>query len=423
MVPVLEVYDASSGDDRLVGTARFSLRRGSISTTFAYDEAWLANGRGSYVIDPDLPLMAGSQHCSGIPGAFRDCSPDRWGRTLIKREAREEALQNDLPLHQLDDVDFLIGVFDQTREGALRFCEPGGSFLAASSPIPPIVQLPALLHASYDVARDDAGRDEIKALLAAGSGSLGGARPKASVCDGERLLLAKFSHPEDEWNVMAWEKTALDLARMAGIPTPACQLIRVGDESVLLLDRFDRESSRIAGLRIPYMSGMTILESADGETSDYAELAESIALLAKTASQELRELFKRVVFSVAINNTDDHMRNWGFLRHDRSWQLSPLFDVNPNPYMDARRVTSIAGEKEGRDATGVRDLAAYCGVSPDEASAVVENVLQTVGQWRVVAKKNGCPKRELEMFQPVFEHRAHDLQEAFTRKASCCARA
>lgn len=265
MVPVLEVYDASSGDDRLVGTARFSLRRGSISTTFAYDEAWLANGRGSYVIDPDLPLMAGSQHCSGIPGAFRDCSPDRWGRTLIKREAREEALQNDLPLHQLDDVDFLIGVFDQTREGALRFCEPGGSFLAASSPIPPIVQLPALLHASYDVARDDAGRDEIKALLAAGSGSLGGARPKASVCDGERLLLAKFSHPEDEWNVMAWEKTALDLARMAGIPTPACQLIRVDDESVLLLDRFDRESSRIAGLRIPYMSGMTILESADGE--------------------------------------------------------------------------------------------------------------------------------------------------------------
>lgn len=415
MVPVLEVYDASSGDDRLVGTARFSLRRGSISTTFAYDEAWLANGRGSYVIDPDLPLMAGSQHCSGIPGAFRDCSPDRWGRTLIKREPREEALQNDLPLHQLDDVDFLIGVFDQTREGALRFCEPGGSFLAASSPIPPIVQLPALLHASYDVARDDAGRDEIKALLAAGSGSLGGARPKASVCDGERLLLAKFSHPEDEWNVMAWEKTALDLAKMAGIPTPACQLIRVGNESVLLLDRFDREGSRIAGLRIPYMSGMTVLGNTDGESRDYIELAEAITLFASEASQELGELFRRVTFSIAINNTDDHLRNWGFLRHGKSWRLSPIFDVNPNPYANARRVTAIAGDAHGKDSVGLRDLAAYCGIPPDEALTNVESVLRAVEQWHMVAKKNGCPKRELEMFQPVFEHKARELQKAFAR--------
>lgn len=415
MVPVLEVYDASSGDDRLVGTARFSLRRGSISTTFAYDEAWLANGQDSYVIDPDLPLMAGSQHCSGIPGAFRDCSPDRWGRTLIKREAREEALQNDLPLHQLDDVDFLIGVFDQTREGALRFCEPGGSFLAVSSPIPPIVQLPALLHASYDVARDDAGRDEIKALLAAGSGSLGGARPKASVCDGERLLLAKFSHPEDEWNVMAWEKTALDLARMAGIPTPACQLIRVGNESVLLLDRFDREGSRIAGLRIPYMSGMTVLGNTDGESRDYIELAEAITLFASEASQELGELFRRVTFSIAINNTDDHLRNWGFLRHGKSWRLSPIFDVNPNPYANARRVTAIAGDAHGKDSVGLRDLAAYCGIPPDEALTNVESVLRAVEQWHMVAKKNGCPKRELEMFQPVFEHKARELQKAFAR--------
>lgn len=423
MVPMLEIYDASSGDDRLVGTARFSLRRGAISTTFAYGEAWLANGRGSYAIDPALPLMAGSQHCSGIPGVFRDCSPDRWGRTLIKREAREEALQKSLPLHQLDDVDFLIGVFDQTREGALRFCEPGGSFLAASSPIPPIVQLPVLVHASHDVAKDDAGRDEIKALLAAGSGSLGGARPKASVCDGDHLLLAKFSHPEDEWNVMAWEKTALDLAKMAGISTPACQLIRVGDESVLLLDRFDREGSRIAGLRIPYMSGMTVLGSTDGESRDYIELAEAITLFASEASQELGELFRRVTFSIAINNTDDHLRNWGFLRHGKSWQLSPIFDVNPNPYANARRVTAIAGDAHGKDSVGLRDLAAYCGIPPDEALTNVESVLRAVEQWHMVAKKNGCPKRELEMFQPVFEHRAHDLQEAFTQKASCCAHA
>ena len=202
---------------------------------------------------------------------------------------------------------------------------------------------------------------------------------------------------------------------MAGISTLACQLIRVGDESVLLLDRFDREGSRIAGLRIPYMSGMTVLGSTDGESRDYIELAEAITLFASEASQELGELFRRVTFSIAINNTDDHLRNWGFLRFSRGWRLSPIFDVNPNPYMDVRRVTSIAGEAEGRDATGLRDLATYCGVSPDEASAVVENVLQAVDQWHAAARKNGCPKRELEMFQPVFEHKARELQKAFAR--------
>ena len=257
MVPILEVYDASSSCDRHVGTARFSLRRGAVSTTFEYSTAWLTNTPNSYAIDPSLPLMPGFQHASGIPTAFRDSSPDRWGRTLIERDYRERQHQKGEISHQLDDVDFLLGVFDQTREGSLRFREPDGSFLAESPIIPPLLQLPQLLHASREVALHEAGHQEVKELLAAGSGSLGGARPKASICADKKLLIAKFSHPGDEWDVMAWEKTMLDLAAQAGIPVPVSQLIRIGNESVLLLERFDRDDSRIDGLATSCTSSCT----------------------------------------------------------------------------------------------------------------------------------------------------------------------
>lgn len=413
MVPSLDIYDASSGEDCLVGTARFSLRRGAVSTTFSYDEGWLANGRTAFALDPALPLGVGPRHVAGIPGAFRDSAPDRWGRTLIERDRREEAPQSGLPLRQLDDVDFLVGVFDQTREGSLRFREPEGEFLAASAAIPPLVQLPKLLHASHEVARHEAGRAEIKELLAAGSGSLGGARPKASVCDGERLLLAKFSHEDDAWDVMAWEKTMLDLARDAGIPVPSSHLVRIGRERVLLLERFDREGSLLEGRRIPYMSAMTALEGTDGEQRDYAELAEAVAQLSKEPPAELEALFRRVAFSVAVGNTDDHLRNWGFLRRDGSWSLSPLFDVNPNAYGNAQRVTTIVGEPREHEMRGLRDLTAYCGLTPDAAGRIVGAVVAAVGRWRSAACRNGCSEREQALFAPLFAGKLRELERAF----------
>lgn len=413
MIPALEVHDASSGEDRIVGTARFSLRRGMASTTFSYDESWIALGTSAYAIDPSLPLTPSPQHRPGLPGAFRDASPDRWGRMLIERDRQGAALRGQGGLRQLDDVDFLVGVFDQTREGSLRFCEPGGGFLAASEPVPPLVQLPRLLEASRNVARHEAGEDEIKTLLAAGSGSLGGARPKASVRDGERLLLAKFSHSLDEWDVMAWEKTMLDLARGSSIEVPASRLVRIGDESVLLLERFDREGSLAEGRRIPYMSGMTALESADGERRDYAELAEALALLAGEVPRQLRALFVRVAFSVAVGNTDDHLRNEGLLRCDGAWHLSPLFDVNPCPYENARRMTSIAGETGEGEARGLSDLAVYCGLSSDEAKRAVQGVMRAVRRWEAAARRNGCPEREVALFRPMFERKARQLRDLF----------
>lgn len=413
MVPSLEVYDSSSGEDRLVGTARFSLRRGAVSTTFSYDEAWLTRDSAAFALDPALPLSVGPRHVAGIPGAFRDSAPDRWGRMLIERDRREGALQSGIPLRQLDDVDFLVGVFDQTREGSLRFREPEGEFLAASAAIPPLVQLPKLLHASQEVTRHEAGRAEIKELLDAGSGSLGGARPKASVCDDGRLLLAKFSHQDDEWDVMAWEKTMLDLARDAGMPVPLSRLVRIGRECVLLLERFDREDSLLEGRRIPYMSAMTALESADGEQRDYAELAEVVAQLSKEPRAELEALFRRVAFSVAVGNTDDHLRNWGFLRSGGGWTFSPLFDVNPTVYESAQRVTTIAGESREREVRGLCDLAAYCGLSPDDARRIVTEVVAVVERWRSAARRNGCPEREQALFAPLFTKKLRELRGAF----------
>lgn len=412
MVPLLEVVDGSTGAERMVGTARFSLRRGMVSTTFSYADSYLEDA-APYAIDPALPLRSGPQHCEGLLGAFRDSAPDRWGRHLVERDHRAAAAADNRAPRQLDEVDYLIGVFDMTREGSLRFREPGGPYLAERAAIPPLVELPRLLHASREVALGEAGRAEVKALLNAGSGSLGGARPKASVCDGDRLLLAKFSHPSDEWNVMAWEKTALDMAAAAGIAVPAAQLVRIGDEWVLLLERFDRAGSLARGVRIPFMSGMTALGSADGDARDYAELAEVVAELASEPATQLQDLFARVTFSVAIANTDDHLRNWGFLRQQKGWEMAPLFDVNPNPEEGAFRVTSIAGERGDREERGLRDLAAYAGLSEDAAREVVGRVLASTMLWKDVARKNGCPEREIKLFAPMFARKARQLREAF----------
>lgn len=413
MIPLLEVYDASSGSDVHVGTARFNLRRGQVSTTFAYCEPYLTLGSCAYAIDPALPLNVGPIHCDGLPGAFRDSAPDRWGRRLIDRAHRKKAVERGDAPRKLDEVDYLAGVFDQTREGSLRFCVHECDFVSASAPVPPVVQLPALMGAARRVVADDAGWEEVKELLDAGSGSLGGARPKASVRDGDRLLLAKFSHQEDDWDVMGWEKTMLDMASYAGIPVPASYLVRLGSQSALVLDRFDREGSLLDGRRIPYMSAMTLLEAGDGQQRDYAEFAEAVANLTTQVNSELRNLFKRVVFTVTVGNTDDHLRNWGFLREGGCWKLSPLFDVNPNPYEEAARVTSILGETGSRAASALTELAAYMGLDSRQAAAVAGEVLAAARRWKSVARKNGIRESEIGLFSPLFERNASALQRAF----------
>lgn len=410
MIPQIEVFDHSTDHDIHVGTALFSLRRGTISTSFQYSEKWLANTAHAYAIDPALPLSSGFQHCSGLPGAFRDSAPDRWGRTLIDHEQRDAAIANDGPLRKLDEVDYLVGVFDSTREGSLRYCIGDGGFLSIGKAIPPIIELPALLASSRNVIDKTAGYEQIKLLLDAGSASLGGARPKASVSDDGKLLLAKFPHKHDDWNVMAWEKTMLDMASALEIEVPISKLVKIGSENVLLLERFDRQDSESDGRRIPYLSGMTILGAQDGENCDYAELAEGLTMWTSSAKAQLVKLYKRIVFFVAVGNTDDHLRNWGIIRKSGDWVLSPAFDINPNPYSNASRATRILGETED-ERVDLQAFGEYIGIDVEQRESIIRKTLAITKRSKEFARKNGCSASEISLFEREIKRRSDTIEQ------------
>ncbi len=397
MKSVVDVY--LGGGPRLVGRARFSMRRGQVSTTFVYDDAYLA-WSGAFAIDPALPLVRSVGYTAGLPGAFADAAPDRWGRRLIRRGAA----------HSLDEVDYLLGVDDHTREGALRFKEPDvPAFCAEGARVPPVVQLPRLLSACRTVLTEEDAAEEVKCLLEAGSSTLGGARPKATVVDGDVLYVAKFPAPSDGHSVMAWEKTSLDLACACGLKTPDSRLVRIGEEPVLLVRRFDRMGEG----RVPYLSAMSLLGAHDGEGRDYVEIGEALATFVHDPSRDLRELFTRMVFSVAVNNVDDHLRNHGFVRREDRWELSPLFDVNPNPEVAAKRATAIYGETGAGQARALCEAAPFFGLRAEGARLAVGNVLKVTAGWRAVARRNGCPESEQRRFGAVFERRAQELRDAF----------
>lgn len=396
----LDVYLDINGAPSIIGTAWFTQKRSAIATVFAYASDYISS-RDAFAVDPKLPLVSGNQHVPGLPGAFQDCSPDRWGRNLIQK--RQRAQRDTNRAADLTDIDFLLGVSDETRQGALRFTRPdSGTFLDSNNGVPKLVQLPTLLNAADRVdAADDLAA--VKELLDAGSGSLGGARPKASVVDTDgHLLIAKFPHRSDEWDVMAWEAVALDLAEAAGIRVPRRRLVSVADQRhVLLMHRFDRS---LQGFRIPYMSAMTAIEAADGEFHDYEEIAEAIADIGSAAKADLEELFRRAAFNVAIHNTDDHLRNHGFLAADGAWRLSPAFDMNPNPNAATSRVTGIMGATSIEDAeSGLVDLAQVCRLSTRQAEGVQGDVNAAVAQWRSVAQQHGITKREMELFTEVLD--------------------
>lgn len=401
----LEVLANEGNDARLIGQAHFTRTRGQISTTFLYDPNYLADGGMS--IDPALPLVSGSQHQTGLVRAFADSAPDRWGRNLIDKAERGRAREEGRAPRQLDDLDFLLGVSDDTRQGGLRFRLAGHkTFLGKPSSVPQLVSLPELLHAADEVTSGEDPARAIKQLLDTGTTGLGGARPKASVRlnDGS-LAIAKFPHSNDQWDVMAWEATALDLMESAGIRTPRRRLTRVGGRSVLILRRFDRSDT---GLRIGYISAMTALSSADGEQRDYADIAEAIRDLSLSPRSDHHELFDRVVSSVSLGNTDDHLRNHGFLSNRGSWTLSPVFDVNPSVDPLRARSTSILGADSPPDE--VEALLAFaedCSLTRTEALERIKRIVTALTTWKDRARANQVREQEItlmsESIQPRLE--------------------
>ncbi|RBP61251.1 serine/threonine-protein kinase HipA [Brevibacterium sanguinis] len=386
------------GVSLFVGTAYFHVARSQISTTFSYSTEYLTS-RSAFPIDPALPLSAAPFSLPGLPGAFDDCAPDRWGRNLVANQHQRATANGTLRGRRLTDVDYLLGVSDATRQGALRFRrQPEGEYLGSGSHIPRLLSLPELQHAADDAV--DGSEVAIKRLLDAGTGSLGGARPKAAVMsDDAQLMLAKFSRPTDPWNVIAWEKVALELAAASGISVPRTRLLRIDGRPVLLLARFDREHQR----RIGYISAMTAVQRKDGEPGDYVDLVEAVEDISRNWRAGCSSLFRRVAFSVAIRNTDDHLRNHGLLRVGPGWELSPAFDLNPEPDLDVERQTAIIGATAATDETdALLEFGGLCHLRPDAAREILAEVIAAVEDWRTLAGAAGISPSEQNDFGDAF---------------------
>jgi serine/threonine-protein kinase HipA len=403
----VSVYVAVGERNLLAGRLYHHHRHGVESASFVYDDRYLADPE-AYALDPALPLVRGTLQTSvgqALFGAFSDSAPDRWGRTLIKRaEMRRAKLAGTAP-RSMSELDILLGVRDDLRQGALRFrAGDEGPYLAPEdSGVPILTDLPELLEIAERAESDAAGYEDLRRLLHAGS-SLGGARPKTHVLDpAGRIAIAKFpSASSDNWNVVAWEKVALDLARGSEIDVPDSQLIRVGGRNVLVVDRFDREGAT----RIGYTSAMTMLEARDGDQRSYLEIAEVIEQRSPSTTADLRQLWRRIAFSILVSNTDDHLRNHGFLHeHADSWVLSPAFDLNPNPEPGPNELrTAIDFYDTQASIDTLLSVAEYFRLNAQDAIGVLSQVTRATGRWRAVAASHGLRQADIDAMEPAFEH-------------------
>jgi len=415
----ITIYVAVRERNLLAGRLYPHRHRGVESASFAYDDRYLA-GPEAYALDPALPLVTGALQTPvghALFGAFSDCAPDRWGRTLIKRAEIARAKLAGTGPHSMSEAEILLGVRDDLRQGALRFrhSEEGPFLAVEDSGVPILTDLPKLLEIAERAESDSADYADLKRLLRAGS-SLGGARPKAHVVDAAgRIAIAKFpSASSDTWNVMAWEKVALDLARDAGIKVPDSQLIHVGARNVLVVDRFDRRGTT----RVGYVSAMTMLEARDGDQRSYLEIAGVIEERSAATTADLNQLWRRMAFSILISNTDDHLRNHGFL-HERadSWSLSPAFDLNPNPDPGPKELSTAIDFSDTRASVDtLMEVAEYFRLNADEANNVLTRVSSAVGRWRAVAATHGLQQADINAMEPAFEHAERKQAKALTAK-------
>lgn len=412
----LLVYVDLDRKPRLVGRLWARSRQGRESASFEYDSSWLKHP-ARFALEPALVLSHGQHHTAAgrrLFGAIGDSAPDRWGRLLIQREERRKAREANRQPHTLNEVNYLVAVGDIARQGALRFKDnEGGDFLAAGVQIPPLVRLSALLNASLHITADGGTDEDLKLLLAPGS-SLGGSRPKASVLDKDgTLLVAKFPQHGDPIPTIDWEAVALSVAETARILVPVWRIETVGNRHTLLLRRFDRQDGR----RVPFLSAMSMLDAEDNEQRSYLEIADALRQYGAKPDEDCAQLWRRMVFNILISNTDDHLRNHGFLYEPGGWRLAPAYDLNPVPVDIKPRVLTTAIDEA--DGTASLDLAyqvaEHFGLKLDKAEAIAREVGTAVQNWRDTAKARGLPANAIERMASAFEH--DELKRAVTGKA------
>jgi len=398
-----------------VGKLWCHFRKGRESASFEYDSKWLAHPE-KFALEPALKLTEGAFHTQdglSIFGAIGDSAPDRWGRILMRRGEVARAKREEGAPCTLNEVDYLLGVNDEARQGALRFSvAPHDTvFLSPKSQaaIPPLIDLPKLLSASERFIEHNETSEDLQLLLAPGS-SLGGARPKASVRDKEgSLALVKFPRKDDEFNMVLWEALAFTLAQKAGIRVSPWRLETILEKPVLIIKRFDRHHQE----RIPFLSAMSMLGAQDNTQHSYLEMAYALAQYGASPNEDLSELWRRIVFTILISNTDDHLRNHGFIyERSKGWRLSPAYDINPTPIEIKPRILSMAIDIN--DTTASLETALHVAkdfrLSMDQAKEIVKEVAGAVKHWRQVASDFGVSKFEIDLMASAFEH--DDLEKA-----------
>lgn len=396
--------DPAFGHIQQIGT----LSRGDRdSVRFAYEASWLKHTH-SFPLDPELDLTAGEFYPGDSNfGVFMDSCPDRWGQILMKRREAVEARGEGRTPRPLGPWDFLLGVQDCTRMGALRLSRPGTDIFLADEALsaPPVARIAELQAVAFELTRKkqddlDKIKEWLKVLVASGS-SLGGARPKANlVGEDGALWIAKFPSAEDDYDVAVWEKLLQELAQRCGITVPESRLLQIGNGyHTFLVKRFDRSGNN----RRFFVSAMTMLGHADSEDASYIELAEFIATYGEAdyIACDLEELFTRVVFNVATANRDDHLRNHGFIRSPAGWRLAPAFDMNPS-FKKEDHVLSLDLYNRQPDLDVVLSTAEYYRLEKDRAGKIVADVCAVVVGWKTCAGRLGLSARECSEAEHLF---------------------
>ena len=397
----------------LVGELGYESLRGSDSYSFKYDNDWLRQ-YGSLYLSADINNYPGQQYTQpdrDIFGCFNDALPDRWGRLLLNRREQILATEEKRPVRKLSSFDYLIGIDDYSRMGGFRFKEKqDGEYINCekSLRIPPLTDIRALVAASMEIEKSEElnqlpEKKWLLQLVHPGT-SLGGARPKAGVMNDEgRICVAKFPSRNDDYDVGLWEHLSHLLAKEAGVEAAETSVIETGKKyHALLSKRFDRT---VEGRRKHFASAMTLLGLTDGcdakSGNGYLDIVDFILQNCCDVEQNLRQLYRRVAFNIAIGNSDDHFRNHGFLLTSRGWTLSPAYDMNPT--MNEYQALLINSTTNHADLQVLLDSSEEYMIGKDDAVHIIEEVKAGVKYWKSIATRLGIAKREMDVFEQVYQ--------------------
>lgn len=403
---------------RLIGELSYESLRSSDSYGFCYSDDWLRD-YGNLFLSDDLNNYPGQQYTApgkDIFGCFSDALPDRWGRTLINRREQILAKEEKRPVRRLSSFDYLVGIEDYSRMGGLRFKDSlDGEYINASEVlrIPPLTDIRELIAASSEIEKSEEEnhlpeRRWIEQLIQPGS-SLGGARPKASVIDENRILyIAKFPSRKDNYDTGLWEHFSHLLAKKAGIHAAETRVIFTNDKyHTLLSQRFDRKED---GKRVHFASAMTLLGLNDGDNANtghgYLDIVDFILQNCTNVEDNLQELYRRVAFNICIGNTDDHFRNHGFLLTAKGWTLSPAYDMNPT--LNEYQSLLVSSTSNKAELSILLDACEDYMLNRKIAEKIISEVIEVVKRWREIATRLSISKREMELFVGVLDVRWKD---------------